>query len=52
MQFKTVKVWEDREDVTLTVYALDNCFDVDPERKWPAFPPAPDQKGSGGSAHA
>lgn len=36
MQFKTVKVWEDREDVTLTVYALDNCFDADPERKRPA----------------
>ncbi len=36
MQFKTISLWEGREDVTLTAYILDNCFDADPDRTRPA----------------
>lgn len=36
MQFNTMRIWEGREDVTLTTYLLDNCFDADPHRKRPA----------------
>lgn len=37
MKLITQTLWQGREDVTLTAYLLDNCFDMDPKRKRPAI---------------
>ena len=36
MKLITKTLWQGREDVTLTAYLLDNCFDMDPQRRRPA----------------